>query len=91
MTGPSLDLDALRAVCVACRGNCPPDDDAYARAVDPGIVLALVEYVEANEAYTANSFLVFECRADSASLAAPLLRFEAARSALGLTKEPSDA
>ena len=55
------------------------------------IVFALIEYVEANEAYVANSFLVFERRADSASLASPHLRFEAARAVLGLTKEAPDA
>lgn len=90
MTGPSLDLDALRAVCVEAMSNLPPADDVYAEKVAPEIVLALVEYVEANEAYVSNSFLVFERRADTASLASPLLRFEAARSALGLTNEEAN-
>lgn len=93
MTGPGSspsnvpDLAALRAVCVEAMSNLPPADDVYAEKVAPGSVLALIEYVEANEAYVSNSFLVFERRADSASLASPLLRFEAARSALGFTKK----
>ena len=85
------DLSALRSVCVEAMSNLPPADDVYAERVAPEIVLALIEYVEANEAYVANSFLVFERRADSASLASPHLRFEAARAVLGLTKEAPDA
>ncbi len=93
MSGPgsspsnSSDLAALRAMCAEAMSNLPAADDVYAEKVAPGVVLALIEYVEANEAYVSNSFLVFERRADSASLASPLLRFEAARSALGLTKK----
>lgn len=86
----SPDLGALRAVCVEAMSNLPPADDVYAEKVAPEIVLALIEYVEANEAYTANSFLVFERRADSASLASPLLRLEAARRSLGFG-ETTDA
>ena len=62
--------------------------DAFQRVAHAGVVLSLVEYVRANEAYTAACNLVFERRADPVSLAAPLVRLEGAREKLGLQHIP---